>query len=351
MSIIFDRTGLRKHQRVPSFPAKLSLSLFLPHNYFELKRLYLVFFLLFTCILQASAQTDTVVKPAIDTVQIKIDSVHIKDSLWQLAMADSVVKRPPARPETWHADSLLPVSVQILRRHPYFPFGATPVRIHEAVHSWKGKDMLFYAIIGLLLIFALLRNGFAKYFSDLFRVFFRTTLKQRQIREQLMQTPLPSVLFNAFFSLSAGMYIVFMLLYFKKIAEPDFWRFYLYAIIGLSVIYFVKYAGLKILGWIFNLQEAADTYTFIVFIINKVVGVFLLPFLPMLAFMDGTGYQVALVLSWCGLGALYMYRFILAFAAVRNEVRFNLFHFLLYLCAFEVAPLLLIYKLLLVFFR
>ena len=155
-----------------SFPAKLSLSLFLPHNYFELKRLYLVFFLLFTCILQVSAQTDTAMKPAIDTVKIKIDSVRIKDSLWQLAMADSVVKRPAARPETWRADSSSPVSVQILRRHPYFPFAATPVRIHETLHAWSGKDLLFYAIVGLLLIFALLRNGFAKYFSDLFRVFF-----------------------------------------------------------------------------------------------------------------------------------------------------------------------------------
>ncbi len=303
--------------------------------------------------MQASGQTDTTTHPATDTAAVspRVDSAALKDSLWREAMADSFCTRPPRKPETWRADSLLPVSLQILRRHPYFPFAAEPVRLQESMHTWKNKDMLFYALVGLMLLFALLRNAFAKYFSDLFRVFFRTTLKQRQIREQLMQTPLASILFNGFFALSAGMYIVFMLLYFGKITEGDFWRFYLYAIIGLSVIYFVKYAGLKILGWIFNLQDAADTYTFIVFIINKVMGIFLLPILPVLAFTDGTGYQLALVVSWCGLGALYAYRFLLALAAVRNEVRFNLFHFLLYFCAFEIAPLLLIYKLLLVFFR
>ena len=57
------------------------------------------------------------------------------------------------------------------------------------------------------MIFALLKMGFAKYFNDLFRVFFRTTLKQRQIKEQLMQTPLPSLIFNGFFVASAGLYV------------------------------------------------------------------------------------------------------------------------------------------------
>ena len=88
-----------------------------------------------------------------------------------------------------------------------------------------------------------------------------------------------------------------------------------------------------------------------VFVINKVIGVFLLPFVIMLAFMTGTGYEIALILSWFGIGALLLYRFILTFAAVRNQVRLNPFHFLLYLIAFEIAPLLLIYKLLLVFFQ
>jgi hypothetical protein len=53
-----------------------------------------------------------------------------------------------------------------------------------------------------------------------------------------------------------------------------------------------------------------------------------------------------LILSWAGIAGLYLYRLYLGMAAARNEVRFNLFHFLLYVAAFEVAPLLLIYRLL-----
>jgi hypothetical protein len=56
-------------------------------------------------------------------------------------------------------------------------------------------------------------------------------------------------------------------------------------------------------------------------------------------------------LSWCLLIGLLAYRIILTFAAVRNQVKVNPFHFFLYLCAFEIAPLLLVYKGLLLFFR
>ena len=234
--------------------------------------------------------------------------------------------------------------------HPFFSFDTPAVNSRSDMKRFEGKELLFYVVVSLILLFAVLRLGFWKYFNDLFRVFFRTTLKQRQIKEQLMQTPFPSLVFNGFFVATAGLYINQMLHYFEITPIDNFWLLYLYCGVSLAVIYFVKFVGLTICGWLFNMRKAADSYVFIVFIINKVIGIALLPFIVLLSFTDGVMYSVALVLSWCTVGALFLYRFILGFAAIRNEVRFNLFHFFLYLCAFEIAPLLLIYKLLLFFF-
>jgi len=44
---------------------------------------------------------------------------------------------------------------------------------------------------------------------------------------------------------------------------------------------------------------------------------------------------------------MLFYRFIISYRPVRSEIKVNRFHFFLYLCAFEIAPLLLIYKVLL----
>lgn len=290
------------------------------------------------------------VTPTIEQEADAIDSTYIKDSLLAAQWADSV-SRKPASAGLWQVDTALPVAGQVIKRHPYLGFGSKPVVSRSDRKVYEGKELLFYTLMGLLLVFALLRNTFSKYFSDLFRLFFRTTLKQRQIRDQLMQTPLPSLLFNTFFVICAGFYADFLLLHFGLIGKQEFWLYYVYCCLGLSAIYFVKFMGLKVLGWLFNMKEGANSYIFVVFIMNKVIGIFLLPFVVMLAFMQGPSYTIALVLSWVGVGGLLIYRFILTYAAVRNQVRFNPFHFFLYLCAFEVAPLLLIYKLLLVFFQ
>jgi len=237
----------------------------------------------------------------------------------------------------------------IFSKHAFFGFSAKPIIEGSDIKHFFGKEILFYLLIALLLIFAFLKSAFAKYLSDLFRLFFRRTLKQRQITEQLSQTPLPSLLFNSFFMVTAGLYIAFLLKHFNVRSGDSFWMLSLYSAAGLGAIYLIKFLGLKFTGWVLNMSGATDAYIFIIFIINKVIGIFLLPFLILLAFTQGNVYQVALSLSWCGLACLFGYRLILSYSAVRNQVRVKPFHFLIYLCAFEIIPLLLIYKLLLYF--
>ena len=215
---------------------------------------------------------------------------------------------------------------------------------------FSGKEDLFYYLIFLLLLFGLLRIAFTKYFTDLFRVFFRTTLKQKQTREQLLQSPLPSVLMNCFFVLTTGLYINFLLINFGLSLSSNFWLQYLYCMLAISFIYIVKFLGLKLVGWMFNVYEATESYIFIVFIINKMLGIMFLPFLLLLAFTSDSIYDISLLLSWISLGLLLGYRIILSTAIARNEIKFKTFHFILYVLGFEVVPVLLIYKLLMFIF-
>lgn len=308
-----------------------------------------------TVSVHAQSGADSVVTRSRDSLPVRNSrpagrAVVTADSGAGRPIADSSSIRPPSR-NTWELSAGIPFYIQVLQRHPYFNFTDQPVAIRPGIRKFEGKEMLFYVLAGLLLLFALLKQVFGKYFADLFRVFFRTTLKQKQIREQLMQNPLPSLLFNIFFIATTGLYIDFLFHYAGIVPVQDFWLLYLYCCIGLFLIYLGKYIALRTAGWLFNMKEAAVSYIFIVFIINKVIGIFLLPVLVLLAFAGEPVYTVTLAVSWCGIGGLLLYRFILGFAAIRNEVRFNLFHFFLYLCAFELSPLLLIWKLLLSDFK
>lgn len=268
--------------------------------------------------------------------------------------SDSISKISP-KDNSWKWADSIPFSLQNLqweqmKRNPYFGFASTPVTLRSDIRQVSRKELLFYLLIAILLGYAFLKNAFPKYFNDLFRLFFRTTLKQRQIKEQLMQTPLPSMLLNGFFVITGSLYISFLLQHYNLEIPGGFWLGFAYCCLGLSAIYFVKFVGLKISGWLFSMRGTADNYIFIIFVVNKMIAILLLPFIILLAFATPPVYDAALVGSFCLVGGLFCYRIILTFAAIRNQVKVNPFHFFLYLCAFEIAPLLLIYKGLLLFF-
>jgi hypothetical protein len=130
-----------------------------------------------------------------------------------------------------------------------------------------------------------------------------------------------------------------------------FWMLVLYSAAVLTVIYVGKFLVLKFFGWVFQLSEAADTYIFVVFSTNKVLGIVLLPFTILLAFTTGSLNAAAATLSLILIACLFLYRYFLAFVSVSRSMPLTLFHFLLYLVAIEIVPLLLINKLLFLFVR
>lgn len=244
----------------------------------------------------------------------------------------------------------LKLDTPLFANHPFFRFTA-PMRYSVTLKKWEGREAIFYSIIVLLIFFALIKNSFYRYLQDLFRTYFETTLKQKQIKEQLLQNPLPSLVLNLFFALSGGMYLALVLQYFQLALKFNFWLLYLYSVLGLIIIYALKFVSLKFFGWIFQLSEAIDSYIFIVFTTNKIIGMSLLPFLVMLALTYGVVNKAAMSLSIIVALGLTAYRFFLSYVSVRKLINLSFFHFLLYLCAFELIPLLLINKLLFRFLR
>jgi hypothetical protein len=220
-----------------------------------------------------------------------------------------------------------------------------PVEIHRA----NSKDTFFYLIVAILFYFASIRIFFEKYFNNLMTLFFRVSLRQQQIREQVLQAPLPSLLLNILFVISAGLYACFLLHYSRWGAGVNFWVLYLYCMALLAAIYLVKFVVLKFIGWVFSISRATDIYIFIVFLVNKMLGIFLLPFLIVIIFSAEEWRQVFITISLAMIFVLWGYRILASYRPIRNEIKLTPFYFFLYLCAFEVAPLLLIYKVLLTY--
>jgi hypothetical protein len=306
-------------------------------------RLLLLIFLLH--FFSASAQQTDSLRPITDSNNVNantvIDSVNA-DSLQKIA--DSLLLNDSAAKA--QQDSLLKMAQNKRTDSLNAIKKAKELRdsLKTPIKSFKGQELLFYSLIIMLVFFGMLRLLFPKYFADLIRVYFRTTLKQTQVREQLLQTPLPSLLLNGFFIVSGGMYAAFLLQHFNVAPKFNFWQLWLYSAILLSIIYMMKFAGVWLAGWLFNRSDAASAYTFIIFMNNKIAGIVVLPFLILLAFGTQTIYPAALIVSITIISFLFLYPFYLSVGVMRGQARVGFLHFLLYLSAFEVLPLLILFK-------
>ena len=237
----------------------------------------------------------------------------------------------------------------IYSRNPFIKFKNPVKHISEKVKI-KGKDTVFYGVVLLLLIFGFIKNNHSRYLKDLMRIFFRTTLRQRQIRDQLMGASLPSMLYNILFLFSGAFFITLLFRYYNLGSQYYFWVLYAYSFIALLLIYLIKYISLKLFGLLLRLSEAAETYIFVVFTTNKIIGIVILPFIVGIAFSGGQLNQIFVTLGIIVILGLYIYRFYLSYISLHKQIKVSFFHFMVYLSAFEVVPLLLINKLLVQFF-
>ncbi|HEV2355517.1 MAG TPA: DUF4271 domain-containing protein [Puia sp.] len=255
----------------------------------------------------------------------------------------------PFVPATDKGPAALQFWQKTLSENRYLRFTGQPVAETFEVHRSNGKDSMFYLILAILYYFALIRVFFEKYFNNLLTLFFRVSLRQQQIREQVLQTPLPSLMLNILFVISAGLYACFLLHYSRVGADIRFWVLYMDCMALLAAIYLVKFLVLKFIGWVFSISRATDTYIFVVFLVNKMMGIMLLPFLIVVIFSGQQWREVFITISLAMIFVLWGYRILASFRPVRNEIKLTPFYFFLYLCAFEIAPLLLIYKVLLTY--
>jgi len=226
----------------------------------------------------------------------------------------------------------------------------TPVAFTISYKQYKNKDTLFYVIAGMVLLLAFFKYIYNRYFINLFRVFFNTSLKQSQLTDQLLQSKFPSLMFNLFFVISAGLY-AYLVSSNKGLIRENDWLIAFFAVALIGAIYVVKYCTLKFTGWVAGMAEVTNTYIFVIFLINKIIGIFLVPFIIILAFSSLSIVKIATLVSLMCIGLFLLLRYFRSYGLLQNQLKISKFHFMLYILGIELLPLLLIYKALMVYFK
>lgn len=232
-----------------------------------------------------------------------------------------------------------------LKKNKYLNTTAAPVSFISKEKVRSGKESIFYILAALIFLLGVFKVFYAKYFNNIFRVFFNTSLRQSQLTDLLLQSKLPSLIFNIFFIINLGIYVWLLINYFSSSYRNN----YLFAglsVFAVAILYIGKFISIKVLGWASGMSDAADQYIFVIFLINKIIGILLIPFIVLIAFAPANWLPVILIGSYLLLGLLFLMRYLRSYGLLQNRLSFSRFHFLLYIVGAEVLPLIILYKLL-----
>ncbi len=234
-----------------------------------------------------------------------------------------------------------------LRQHPMMASTYIMSDI-ELPHVMVSQTADFYLLLFLCLMLGFIRFMDTRYFINLWKAFFNPTLSNRQLKDQLQGSGLPNLLMNVFFTFAGGAYIYYIVRFFTPhtsgVIPPSLLIIMLIG--GTGAIYLAKYATVRFSGWAFRVEGITEHYLFNVFLINKVVGVTLIPFIIILAFADHQWAQQVVIISFIVLGILLLNRYIRSWQVFGSFFQYSKFHFFMYLCASELLPLAVLMKLL-----
>jgi hypothetical protein len=153
------------------------------------------------------------------------------------------------------------------------------------------------------------------------------------------------LILNVIFAINGGLFLLFVSGFFN-LELPEISTVFLFfgASACLVLLYMFKSFVLKVLGFLFDKQRLFSEYSYNISLYNKIYGLLLLPLVV------GIQYGSEIVhdkIIYAGLALGGVFYLLQLYRGLEIIVRkdFSLFYLILYLCAFEIFPIMVIYQL------
>lgn len=234
--------------------------------------------------------------------------------------------------------------LDLYKGHELHPRNSEPI-----VRKDVSPDWFFPILMLVIFVFTWLRIFYSKYFSQMIQALLNNNLTNQIVRDENILVQRASVYLSVAFHLIGAMFLYLVSIHYKWDLGGignGFPRFLFFSIL-VSAIYSLKFLFLKICGWLFDLDREMATYIFNIFLINNAVGLALIPIIALLAYNQwiASSYLIiaGAILAFAGL----FYRSIRGIFIGFSTPGFSLPYLLLFLLTFELAPLMVIIRLIL----
>lgn len=208
------------------------------------------------------------------------------------------------------------------------------------------RNFLFLAVLLMFVLLTVLVTLFRHSLQQVFRAFLNDNFLTQVQREQGWGLSLPYLLFYLFFFFSAGLCLFIVTQKYGFAIVPAHALSLMLFTAGVTALFTGKHILLKLLGIVFPIGKALSIYSFTITIFGIVLGLLLVPTNLLLAYGPAGLFDTTLYILLGIIGLLYLFRSLRALFIGAKFLVMHKFHFLLYLCTVELAPVLILAKIL-----
>lgn len=212
--------------------------------------------------------------------------------------------------------------------------------------SSKQSNWLFLVLLGVLAFMAVVLSAYKSNVTKTFQAFVNATAAGNLHREQHMPFSPNNVANHTLFALTMGSFVFLATQLLAPNLGLNSFMAYCLFVLGIGGLYLAKNVQLQLIGQILPYQQEINFYGFLIANHNKVLAFSLIPSLFLLAYAPPGLQSITLYTSIFAIGLVHLYRCIRTLTAVSDIIIFHKFHFFVYLCTVELAPVVILLKLL-----
>lgn len=207
------------------------------------------------------------------------------------------------------------------------------------------ESFIFVVHMILLILLGVLMSLYRSFLPSIYKGILNTNylkLLQRSANEPVR---FKLGVFYTFFFLNAGLFIFqgAEKLGYIEWSHPPLQLFY--CILGVFIFFGAKHIILKYLAAFFPPRKEATLFSFMIMVFNCLVGVFLVPINVLLAFGSDELTRFVFFMGVISVVILFIIKQLKAIFIGAGIWMNNVFHFFLYICAVEIAPICILWKL------
>ena len=208
------------------------------------------------------------------------------------------------------------------------------------------QSFLFWTVLIMLLLLTTLLTLSRSLVSRIYQAFFNDNVLTALHREQSAITNLVYGLLYAMFVVNAGVFVFLLLRHYKILLDGSAWLTLLYALLGIAAIFVGKFLVVRFIANVFPMQKEMRLYGFTILIFGIVLGIALVPLNIAIAYAAPSSTYNCILTAYMVIGLVYIFRSLRSLFIAREYLLYHKFHFLLYLCTIELAPLVVLVKIL-----